>query len=237
MNTGGVMYVAGNFSYWTGRDNANGLWRVVDNGNLLSSMDASGAMQFMGTVMTVGGLYPDNTSSWQLYFDGRYRTERFSSGWSWSWDATNGDYAYSTPGGSNVFFNHSDWGMVNFAGPVGGVGAFVIVSDERSKTDIEPSPHGLDVILAIEPIAFRRRHAAGPPRKDRVEHGFGARQLRAALPEAVVEMHAPGEWKRMLGDDDEPLLGVQTDAVVAAMINAIKTLHARIETLEQRTTH
>lgn len=169
--------------------------------------------------------------AWRLYNDGRYLHQDFSATHSWTWDTTNHDYVYTTSGGSNLFFSHSDWSAVNFAGAVGGVGAFVVVSDERSKRDIAPAGHGLDAILGIEPVIYHRWNPVTKTRHEHAEIGFGARQIRTVLPEAVVEMAAPDDaWRELVGGDT--VLGVRIDPIVAALVNCVKTLNARLVAME-----
>ena len=55
----------------------------------------------------------------------------------------------------------------------------------------------------------------------------------AVLPEAVVPMDVPPAWTALAGGD-EPVLGVQLDPIVAALVNAVRALHARLDALETR---
>jgi hypothetical protein len=239
MNTGGVMYVAGNYSYWMGRDNANGLWRIVDNGNVLSSMDASGNMTFSGNVIAVGAVYPDNSGQWSLYNDKvSNRVFKWQDSYLHSWNYGSGALSYFVPLGNQWYFPNDGSG-INWIAWVGGVGPYRDVSDERTKTDITPAAHGLDAVLALQPILFRRWFQGKKDYADRVELGFGARQVRDVLPEAVTEVaRSPKQWDAPgtpAGGD--PILAVALTPITAALVNAVKTLAERITTLEQRTVH
>lgn len=182
MNGGGVMYVAGNYAYWMGRDSADGLWKVVDNGNVLSGMDANGNMTSSGFLQGVGGVYPDNSGQWRLWYDApnTLRTFKWQDGYNHCWNVSNGTLAYYVPGANQWFFPN-DGSVINWWTWVGGVGAYHDVSDEHTKTDIAAAPHGLDTILAIRPITFRRWNQG----KMDFESG-GARLRRAAIARRVA---------------------------------------------------
>lgn len=70
-----------------------------------------------------------------------------------------------------------------------------------------------------------------------MELGFGARQLRAVLPEAVSAVaRSPKFWDAPgTMDESEPIYAVATTPIIAAMVNAIKTIDARLAALEGMT--
>lgn len=223
----------GNMQYQRGSDyvnlfNIDGLGNITAPGNL----SLAGSEFVNGYARASQGYYPDTSGNWRIFSDGSSRQIQWSPSWNWWWTIASGVSGYSTPGGSQWVFSN-DWTSINWLQYVGGNGAYVNVSDERTKVDIAEAPHGLDHILALRPITFRRVHAKTKKHHDRTELGFSAQQLRDVLPEAVVSMNAPEEWR----DVADSLMGMAVESVVAAMANAIKTLHARIETLEQRTIH
>jgi len=83
-------------------------------------------------------------------------------------------------------------------------------------------------VCAIKPIKFIR---VGMP-EAKVELGFSAQQLADVLPEAVTETTMallPGAARE---DSDPPSLAVATTPIVAALVNGMKELVARIEALE-----
>lgn len=213
----------GALNYLRGSDNA-ALFTIDPNGNVVAP----------GTARINGGIYPDATGNWRVYSDGSYRYQQYTPGWSWSWAIANGTLVYTTPGGSQWIFSSANWTSINWLAYVGGNGAYSNVSDERTKADIADAPHGLDHILALRPITFRRWNHAERRHHDRVELGFGARQIQAVLPEAVVSMQTPDDWRASITGDD-PVLAVQSDAILAALVNAVRTLAARVAALEQRT--
>jgi hypothetical protein len=129
-----------------------------------------------------------------------------------------------------VWFGNStaQWYMRAFDGTcfnsvsyVGGHGAYHDLSDERLKTDITPATVGLPEILAIEPINFHRLGADGQP-YTRDEIGFSAQQVQPIIPEAVTEAG--------IGLPDG--LALAAEMILAAAVNAIKTLNQRVSVLE-----
>ena len=66
-----------------------------------------------------------------------------------------------------------------------------------------------------------------------VELGFGARQVRDVLPHAVVEMDAPDDLKAKLSTGG-PIYGVQSEAIIAALVNAVRTLTEQNVSLSAR---
>ena len=233
MNIGGVMYVANNYQYWMGRDNASGLWRVVDNNNVLSDLDGSGNLTLTGRLASNNGIRPDYTGNWVLYFDGTSRISQFTPGYIETWNANTGTRSYFIPGG-NQWYYPNDGTAINWISWVGGVGVYNNVSDERTKIDIEVAPHGLDEVLGLEPILFRRWFQGKKDYAERVELGFGAQQVRSVLPEAVTEVaRSPQQWDAPgTMDESVPILAVALDPIVASLVNAVKTLNARIAVLE-----
>ena len=81
-------------------------------------------------------------------------------------------------------------------------------------------------MLAINPIRFKR---IGEQFK-REEIGFSAQQLRSVLPEAVTKT----EFTLPEGEGKGPALAMATTPIIAALVNAMKVMHARIEQLESR---
>jgi hypothetical protein len=115
-------------------------------------------------------------------------------------------------------------------------GTWAALSDERVKREIADYPHGLDQILALNPVVWTY---AGSPFNTDGEEGFGllASEVEAHLPELVGEyLHDPARLP-----DEEPREGEPTtfktldhNRLVFALINSVKTLAGRLEVLERR---
>ena len=100
--------------------------------------------------------------------------------------------------------------------PGGGGGTTVGYSDEQLKTDIKPMEDGLELVLRINPVRFRWNEGDELPAA-----GMIAQQVEEVFPEAVVDM----------GDGYK---GIDSLAVIGALVGAVQTLTARLEALEAK---
>jgi hypothetical protein len=166
---------------------------------------------------------------------------QFQGGWYWDWNWGNGNLGWPS---SNLFFffRITDGWSYNARGPVGGVGGYQDVSDIRTKTSISDAQVGLNEVLRLRAKRFRRL----PPRpqqlpngewakhSDRFHLGFTAQDVREVIPEAVSE--AGIELADGTGglDTDAPTLAITLTPIVAALVNGMKELAARVATLEGR---
>ncbi len=101
-----------------------------------------------------------------------------------------------------------------------------MTSDERLK-DSKPYEGGLNEVLVITPIRYKwnekGQEIGGDESREFV--GFGAQDVQKSIPEAVVGKQTAKDGTEYLGFDDRP--------VIAALVNAVKELSARIERLEK----
>ena len=109
------------------------------------------------------------------------------------------------------------------------VTAFTGTSDERLK-DYVPYEGGLNEILAITPAKYTwnekgQKHTGISGEQEFV--GFIAQDVQKAIPEAITASEPSKDGtEKYLAFDDRP--------VIAALVNAVKTLEARIKELEAR---
>jgi hypothetical protein len=89
------------------------------------------------------------------------------------------------------------------------------------KRDIRSFTRGLDSILALRPILHGYTEASGLDQTKNDYAGFSAQQVLPFIPEAVG-VNADGFY----AFSDRP--------VIAALVNSIKELNARIEELEAK---
>ena len=105
----------------------------------------------------------------------------------------------------------------------GFVTAITGTSDARLKTNIQPFERGLAAILAISPKTYQW-NTLGQQRTnfsaDLVQAGFIAQDVQAAIPEAI-------------GVEDG-YLSLDTRPILAALVNAVRELNAKIERLENK---
>ena len=111
----------------------------------------------------------------------------------------------------------------------GTVTASNIPSDERLKEDIRPLELGLEALLKLNPIRFSFNGKGGIP-KNGQQIGLSAQNVQETIPEA-----APSFQARLNPGDEAPaqLLGVDPNALIALLINAVKQLSGRVAELEK----
>jgi hypothetical protein len=146
---------------------------------------------------------------------------QFAPNYYWDWSNVDGSLVMISNGSRIWTIRASDAACYNNIAWVGGHGAYRDVSDERLKTDITPATVGLPEILAIDPINF---HRLGPEGEvyPADEIGFSAQNVQPIIPEAVTETG--------IGLPDA--LAVASEMILAAAVNAIKTLNERVAALE-----
>jgi hypothetical protein len=146
----------------------------------------------------------------------------------WDFDQTTFNLKWYSNNTETISVRASDKLFANNGGGVAGVGAYVVLSDVRAKEDIAPTTIGLDEVMRLQPKSFTRTGFARP------EIGFVAQDVAAVLPQAVVTagLNLPDGTGGL--EDEKPSLGITYDAIVAALVNAVKTLEARLAVLEGR---
>jgi hypothetical protein len=209
----------------------NAAFVPAGGGTILGDLNVSGHLAVGGNIDATGNITGATVKATnavqvgdgalQMYELGTTnRVFAFSDQWLWNWENATGNLTWDASGSGAFITLKADspapnYRGVNWLGPWQGNGAYIATSDERMKSDIEDATVGLVEVLGITPIRFRRNGAG-----QRIEVGFSAQQVASVLPEAVVE----------LGRDD--MLGVTSDTIVAALVNAVKALTARIAVLE-----
>jgi hypothetical protein len=218
-----------NWAFYFNNSNGNLAWQRYDGVTLFycdsggtirthADLDAGNAVNAGGSVTAQTGVYALN-GGMGMYAGGSGRVMQLASNWYFDWNGGSGDLYWMANGSRGVEFRVTDGYMGNNRGPVFGQGNYINASDERMKSNIQPSLYGLPEILQLQPIAFERTNVIAP----HVEHGFSAQQVQSILPEAVAQISGP---------DAEPQLGVALDPIVAALVNATKDLHQRLRVLE-----
>ena len=197
-------------------------------------------------------VYPAKSSpSWLLYADTVNNVHQYQTDWLWIFTRGTGQLQWYFAGAGAILVMALNgtygWFTYNNVGPMGGIGAYIVMSDDRTKTDVTPATIGLAEVLALEPINFTRIPMAkpgGPIVVQRPEIGFSAQQVRMVIPQAVGELGLELPDGTGGFDDEAPTLGMQIDPIVAALVNSVKELSAqntalaaRIATLEARTLH
>lgn len=155
-------------------------------------------------------------------------------------DNSSGNAAIGGPSYNNVKLNiesNQDWGVyiqapnaANFALQINGEAAkpggssWVVASDERLKTNIQPYNDGLSKLLAINPVKFHYKEQSGF--NSNKEHiGVIAQQLQQVAPYMV------GNFTNR--KDNNEYLDVDNTAMTYMLINAVKEQQAQIEELKK----
>jgi len=167
-----------------------------------------------GTMTAAHGHYV--TNNFGFYITGALNLFTFSAsaGYYWQWDSTNGNLTWVVGNSGMLVARISDRLFYNAQSAVGGVGAYVNLSDDRVKHDINYLELGMVELNRIMPIRFVRNG------KERQEIGFSAQNVQEIVPEAVS----------IFTDD---LLAVSSEAVLAVTVNAVKELEQRLDELEK----
>jgi hypothetical protein len=103
--------------------------------------------------------------------------------------------------------------------------AWTVVSDARDKTNFAPVPHGLDFVNKLLPTAYQFKIS----REDDtpigiVRYGFKAQDI----------LELEGNVPVIVDNEDVEKLRFNSDSLIPVLVNAIKELTARLETLENK---
>jgi hypothetical protein len=224
MSTSGTYYVAGNTAYYFGRNSSNGAWQIVQNNAAIFNLDTSGTLTAYNNVIAVGNLYGQNGGC-MLGAGGNGRIMQFSQSWYLDWNATNGTLTYIgggalwwADGSGNMVFTGSCW-----------ANAFNLNSDRRIKRNIQPWARGLAEVIQLQPVSFEYNGEGGLLDDGTTHYGFVAQDAQVCLPEAVHVMPPPSASVERTVTNQ---LAFNNGTLIAATVNAIKELAARVVALE-----
>ena len=117
-------------------------------------------------------------------------------------------------GSTNVLLNNSDIG--NIASIAYNTGIYTPLSDINKKKDFEDSTIGLNAILNLKPTLYRMK---GEENTDK-HLGFIAQEVKEFIPHAYVEQNE--------------FIGLNFNAITAALVKAIQELKAEIDELKNK---
>lgn len=195
-----------------------------------------------GEVFSVGAVRFAGDPNFYITNTGPDKIFNYAASWFWDWSTGNGDLTWFSGGLGDHTCMEAGSAILNCRkGPVRGLGLYQSTSDRRSKQDIVPTNQGLDTILNLNPVTFKRigRKNAAHIRPDGVEHklpepqteiGFIAQEVREFLPVAVHE--AANDLLPEEDGQDTPLLSVSYESLIPVMVNGFKELNTRILNLE-----
>ena len=100
------------------------------------------------------------------------------------------------------------------------------LSDARDKTEVEPSPLGIDFINTLNPVKFKWETREGNSKDGTHEIGFIAQELQE------VQKESDTEYLKMVIDENPDRLEASYGQLVPILVKAIKELSAKVTTLE-----
>jgi len=110
-----------------------------------------------------------------------------------------------------------------------GGGPWLSLSDERLKKDITPFVDGLEVLLQLEPIWYRYNGQGGIPITRHQHVGMRAQAVQAVAPYMVTSRRGV----LTPHSEETDLLALDTEALPYLLMNALKTVCQRLETVRQ----
>jgi len=174
------------------------------------------------------------------------------------WDGTVGRVAISvanaTPANRFNYFNSNIVPSIDNTYTCGANGArwssvwavngTIQTSDQRDKTNIEPTPLGLEFINKLNPVSYKwieggrvvvSRDELGnettePVPGQRTHHGLLSQEVKAALPDGVDF----GGWVLTDKENPDSQQALRYDQFIAPLIKAVKELSAKVEALESK---
>jgi uncharacterized protein YaiE (UPF0345 family) len=140
--------------------------------------------------------------------------------------ATDGLSIFNTLGNPWNFVNGGDNNLyLGYTGTSRGVfattGVYTPVSDINKKKDFEDSTIGLNAILGLKPTLYRMIDDESEGEK---ELGFVAQEVKEFIPHAYVES----------GNEDAKFIGLNYNAIVAALVKAIQEQQEQIDSLKNQ---
>lgn len=103
--------------------------------------------------------------------------------------------------------------------------AWTVVSDARDKTNFAPVPHGLDFVNKLLPTAYQFKVS----REDDTPTGILRYGFKA---QDILELE--GDTPVIIDNEDVEKLRFNSDSLIPVLVNAIKELTVRLETLENK---
>ena len=187
--------------------------RITYRGNLQTFTNSFAATEYM-RIATTGNLLINTTTDDgnKLQVNGYVETLGSSSGFKYR-DRQNGTVyiLYGNDNGFTYFFN----GSSNIASINMSTGVYVPLSDKNKKKNFEASNLGLDAVLKLKPTLYNMKSQSNDEPK---ELGFIAQEVKEVISQAYVE--------------NKDFIGLNYNAIVAALVKAVQELNTKIENLK-----
>ena len=209
--------------FFNGATNVGGL--EYNNSSTNLSLNAYGALLFQTASgyermrITSGGdvCIGTTTVSDKLTINGGIRSMGSGGGYFFD-DRSNSSYFYGwySTGNTNVYFFNGNSGS-NIASISPSTGVYTPLSDINKKKDFELSTIGLKEVLQLKPTLYRMKSNETNGNK---ELGFIAQEVKEFIPQAYVE--------------SEDFIGLNYNAIVAALVKSVQELKAEIDELKNK---
>jgi hypothetical protein len=141
-------------------------------------------------------------------------------GYSGIWFHTND--TWNAPGVLKAIFDSTNTRNVS--------GAWAVISGLETKQDVAPYTRGLDAVLQLNPVSFRYKPGtpfASPDEPSKPLFGLIADEVKPIVPEIVGQT-----TMTVAGKQDVPVDCLEPGNLIYALLNAVKTLAARLDILE-----
>jgi len=204
-------------------------------GPLYCSMDPYGNLIVENSVTAGAAFWVSGGSSFGLYFDSSYdRVLGFAAGWAMFWNVSSGDLYTTRPDGATPIYSAAWSGDFYVYGNLYSAN----VSDQRTKRNVTPYTRGLADISQLNPVSFFYNGMGGTVDDGVQKQGLIAQDAQPFVPEAVYPTHSfMSEHPDHAGLPQVRLanqLSLDPARLTYALINCIKELLARVESLEAR---
>lgn len=239
--TGASSYTAGSVVYSNGttltQDNSHLFWdgpnhRLgINNPSPGAPLDLTGPGT-LGSIVQYWGVFSGVTAAIRanpsdaLPDIGSYTNHGFglmANNARWAFLTTDGKFGLGTSSPSAQFHSTGTVRMANFgagAATFDASGNVSSVSDERLKNIQGQFSYGLKELLQVRPISYRWNKKSGMEMAH-TYHGFSAQNLKNAMPDIVFEGR-------------NGYYSFEDRGVAAALVNAIKELSSKLESLQTR---
>jgi hypothetical protein len=182
--------------------------RITSGGHvLINRTNISSAALAGSATLQVNNEFISTGTNAGLFWENRSGGVTTSSNW----------YGWYTTAGTILLYN----GSANAASINPSTGAYTALSDENKKKDFEESTIGLNEVLNLKPTLYRMKDDESEGEK---ELGFIAQEVKEFIPQAYVEG----------GEEDAKFIGLNYNAIVAALVKSVQELKAEIDSLKTK---
>jgi hypothetical protein len=182
--------------------------RITSGGHvLINRTNISSAALAGSATLQVNNEFISTGTNAGLFWENRSGGVTTSSNW----------YGWYTTAGTIFLYN----GSANAASINPSTGAYTALSDENKKKDFKESTIGLNEVLNLKPTLYRMKDDESEGEK---ELGFIAQEVKEFIPQAYVEG----------GEEDAKFIGLNYNAIVAALVKSVQELKAEIDSLKTK---